>query len=194
MATGCFITGWDAFRPPTCLDGPAHCRKETKAFTTPSRQGRGDGWEQIRRKRTPGFSLSKSPGEIQESHRQGPQRLVNLPLGGCGQMPPPPGQRARCEARSSRVMGRHTERSNIGLGGSRAVRTRPRVPGSSPPPTRRHCRYRRHLVPGLLLDPNLPAPAHVEPRILLPAPSGLPIGSSRARPDVHSIGLTHSKL
>jgi hypothetical protein len=193
VATGCFFTGWDAFRPPTCLDSPAHCRKETKALTTPNRQGRRGGWERTRPKTAPSFSLSK-PGEIQEPHRQGPQRLVNLPLGGCSQRPPPRGQRARCEARSSRVMGRHTKRSNMGLGGSRAVRTRPRVPGSSPPPTRRHCRYCRHLVPGLLLDPNLPAPVHVEPRTLVPAPSGLPIGSSRARPDVYPIGRARSLL
>lgn len=82
----------------------------------------------------------------------------------------------------------------MGLGGPKGVRARPRIPGSSPPPTRRHCRYRRHLVPGLLLDPNLPAPEHVEPRILVPAPSGLPIGPARARPDVHAIGPARSKL
>lgn len=82
----------------------------------------------------------------------------------------------------------------MGFGGFRGVWARPRVPGSSPPPTRRHCRYRRHLVPGLLLDPNLPAPAHVEPRTLVPALSGLLIGLSRVRPDVYATGRAHSKL
>lgn len=80
VATGCFITGWDALRPSTCLDGPGHCRKAAEALATASRQGRGGGWERPRRKRAPSFSLSKSPGEIQEPHREGPQRLANLPL------------------------------------------------------------------------------------------------------------------
>lgn len=126
---------------------------------------------------------------------KGPQRRADLPRGNRGRLrPPPEGQKVLTRPGGITESQEDTQEGEIwGLGGLGASRACPRVPGSSPPPTRRHCRYRRHLVPGLLLDPEpLLPPARDEPRTLVPAPSGLLIGPTRERPGDCPIGRAHT--
>ena len=78
--------------------------------------------------------------------------------GGWGNLRPAPEKESPHEAGGGGVSGEHTKRMDTGFRGLGASRARPRDPSSSPPPTRLHCRHRRHLVPGLLLDPELPLP------------------------------------
>lgn len=61
VATGCFITGWDVFRPSACLDCPAHCRKETKSLATPSRQGREAAGSSQGRRKHPASAFPSHP-------------------------------------------------------------------------------------------------------------------------------------
>lgn len=88
----------------------------------------------------------------------GSQRRAGPPRGSGGRLKQPPERQSPRDAGGAEPREDTQEEEIWGLGGSGGVPSAPRVPDSSPPPTRSHCRYRRHLVPGLLLDPEPPLP------------------------------------
>lgn len=159
-------------------DDPARCRKEAATLTAASGQRRVVAESgQSQQERTTVTFLSHRAGE-RSNKIMIPQYRADLPRGSWGRLRRPP-EKQKVLARPGMAESQEDiqEEELWGLGDLGASRERPRVPDSSPPPTRSHCRYRRHLVPGLLRDPEPPfPPAHVEPRILAPALSGFRIG------------------